>query len=65
MKRIITITFGVLGALAGLGFICPALAQLRLQGALSGLSVVLLLLGLILAAAGGAATWRGIRSSRP
>ena len=43
MKRIITIIAGILGVLIGLGFVFPAVAQWRTTGAMTGLSVALLL----------------------
>ncbi|HEY6168187.1 MAG TPA: hypothetical protein VI454_09120 [Verrucomicrobiae bacterium] len=61
MKRILTITFGVVGIFVGVGFICPAIAQLRSNGSLPGAGVALLLLGILLAVGGGTAAFRGFR----
>ena len=61
MKRILTIIAGILGVLIGLGFVFPAVAQWRTTGAMTGLSVALLLLGLALTLGGGGAALCGIR----
>ncbi len=52
MKPSVKIILGVVGVLVGLGFIMPAVALWRTQGALPGSSIALLLLGLSLTAAG-------------
>ena len=52
MKRKFTTVIGIFGVLIGLGFILPALAQLRTSGSLPGLSVALLLLGTALSIGG-------------
>lgn len=59
MKRILTIIAGILGVLIGLGFVFPAVAQWRTLGALPGMSVALLLLGIALTL--GGAAFCGIR----
>ena len=61
MKRILTIIAGILGVLIGLGFVFPAVAQWRTLGALPGMSVALLLLGIALTLGGGGAAFCGIR----
>ena len=53
MKRNLQTLGGTVLVLVGLGFICPALAQLRAQGALPSVSVALLLLGVLLSLGGG------------
>lgn len=57
MKPFITMLLGVVGLLAGLGFVMPASAP----GALPVVSVVLLGLGLLIAAAGLFAGRSGLR----
>ena len=64
MKRILTITLGVLGIFVGAGLICPALAQLRTHGSLPGVGVALLLLGVLLVVGGSATAFRGVRRRR-
>ncbi len=61
MKRILTIIAGILGVLIGLGFIFPAIALWRTSGALPGMSVALLLLGIALTVGGGGAAFHGFR----
>lgn len=61
MKRIFTIIAGILGVLIGLGFVFPAVALWRTSGALPGMSVALLLLGLALTLGGGSAAFCGFR----
>lgn len=61
MKRILTIIAGILGVLIGLGFVFPAVAQWRAFGALPGMSVALLLLGIALTLGGGSAAFCGIK----
>jgi hypothetical protein len=61
MKRNLQIIGGILAVLVGLGFICPALAQLRSQGALPSMGVALLLLGVLLLLGGGGTVVAGIR----
>lgn len=53
MKRNLQILGAVVAVLVGLGFIMPAVAQLRTQGALPGVGVALLLLGVFLSLGGG------------
>jgi hypothetical protein len=52
---------GIFGVLIGMGFICPAIAELRLQGVLPAQGVALLLLGVLLLTAGGGAAIRAVR----
>lgn len=61
MKCIMAIISGLLGLLAALGFICPAVAQLRTQGALPTLGVITLFLGVLLAISGGIVIVYGVR----
>lgn len=64
MKRNLQIIGGVVAVLVGLGFIMPAVAQLRTQGALPTVSVALLLLGLLLSLGGGWGVLTGVRQPR-
>lgn len=64
MKRNLPILVGVVAVLVGLGFIMPAVAQLRAQGALPAVGVVLLLLGVFLSLAGGWGVLAGVRQTR-
>ena len=61
MKRNLQIIGGVVAVLVGLGFIMPAVALLRTQGALSGVDIALLLLGVFLSLGGG---WGVLASAR-
>ncbi len=61
MKRNFQIIGGVVAVLVGLGFIMPAVALLRTQGALSGVDIALLLLGVFLSLGGG---WGVLASAR-
>lgn len=62
MKNIVLILSGTLGVLIGLGLVFPALAQLRTQGSLAALGVVLLMLGVALSLGGLATAVAGLRS---
>lgn len=64
MNRTITLITGVLFVLVGLGFVFPAIAQLRDTGALPAFSVALLLLGLTLTLSGGGAVVYSARRLR-
>jgi hypothetical protein len=64
MKRILTIIAGILGVLLGLGFVFPAVALWRTSGTLPGVSVALLLLGLVLTLGGGGTVFCGFRKDR-
>jgi hypothetical protein len=61
MKRIFMIVFGILGVLVGLGFVFPAIAQLRQTGSMAGFEVALLLLGIALTLSGGGAVLYGAK----
>ena len=52
MKRILLISTGIIGVLAGLAFVMPALAQYRHTGAMSDQEVGLCLLGMVLTIGG-------------
>jgi len=52
---------GIVAVLIGAGLIMPAVAQLRMQGALPAQSVALLLLGVFLLTGGGGAVARAVR----
>ena len=64
MKPAVKIVLGVAGVLVGLGFIMPAVALWRTQGALPIGDIGLLLLGLILTAGGLYSGTTGIRRLR-
>jgi hypothetical protein len=55
---------GCVAILVGLGFVFPALAQLRDQGHLIGLEIGLLILGVLLTLGGLASLGWGIRAFR-
>ena len=55
MKRTLKIIIGTVVFFLGTGFVMPALAQWRLEGAMTGVSVALLLLGVVLTLSGGSA----------
>jgi hypothetical protein len=60
MKPMFAIIGGTIGVLVGVGFICPAVAKLRL----AGLDISLLLLGIALTLAGVGSAFCGIRKLR-
>jgi hypothetical protein len=60
MKPTIKIILGIIAALVGMGFVMPAIAQWKQEGAMTGLSVMLCLLGSIMTLAGIGAAVRGI-----
>jgi hypothetical protein len=64
MKRNLQIIGGVVAVLVGLGFIMPAVAQLRTQGALPAVGVALLLLGVFLSLGGGWGVLTGVRQPK-
>ena len=64
MKRAVILFAGVLFVLVGLGFVFPAVAQMRDTGALPTFGVALLLLGLALTFGGGGAVVYGARRLR-
>jgi len=55
MKRILKIILGVIAVLVGMGFVMPAIAQWRHEGAMTGSSVALCLLGAVMTLAGAGA----------
>lgn len=61
MKRAMIVSAGVLIVLVGLAFVFPAIAQLRDTGALPGLGVALLFLGVGLTLGGVGAAYCGAR----
>ncbi len=60
MKRTLKIILGIIAALVGMGFVMPALAQWRHEGAMMGSSVALFLLGAVLTLAGVGAAFQGV-----
>ena len=60
MKRTLKIILGIVAVLVGMAFVMPALAQWRHEGAMTGLSVALLLLGAVMTLAGGGAAIQSI-----
>ena len=58
MKRPLKIIIGTIAVLVGMGFVMPALAQWRHEGAMTGMSVALLFLGIVLTLGGGGAAIR-------
>ena len=60
MKRTLKIILGIIAVLVGMGFVMPAVAQWHNEGAMTGLSVALLLLGAVMTLAGGGAAIQGI-----
>jgi hypothetical protein len=64
MKKSAMFLVGAIGVLVGMGFVMPAVAQMRDTGALPTVSVGLLLLGLALTLGGGGAVVYGTRLPR-
>jgi hypothetical protein len=62
MWRWLFLVLGVLGIYVGVGFMLPAVAQLKIQGTLPGLSVALMALGLVLTLGGLALAGFGIKA---
>ena len=60
MKPLIKIILGIVTVLIGMGFVMPAVAQWKHEGAMTGMSVVLCLLGLVLTLAGAGTTIHGL-----
>ena len=58
MKRTLKTIIGTIAVLVGMGFVMPALAQWRHEGAMTGMSVALLFLGIVLTLGGGSAAIR-------
>jgi hypothetical protein len=65
MKRILFTLAGVVAGLVGLGFVMPAVALWRQEGALAGANVALLLFGVVLALGGGTLVATAFRNARP
>jgi len=61
MKRTIIICAGIMGILAGMAFVMPAVAQYRHEGAMTSDEVLLFVLGLALTLGGGGASVYGVR----
>ena len=60
MKQPIKIILGIVAVLIGMGFVMPAVAQWKQEGAMTGMSVVLCLLGLVLTLVGAGVTIQGL-----
>jgi hypothetical protein len=61
MKRIIIIGNGIAGILIGMALVMPALAQHQHTGAMTGESVVALIIGLVLTIGGAGSAWCGFK----
>ena len=61
MKRTILISAGIMGILAGMAFVMPAVAQYRHEGAMTSNEVILFVLGTVLTLGGGGASFHGFR----
>lgn len=64
MKKIIFISLGILGILIGIGFVMPAVAQYRNEGALKNDEPLLLVLGTILTLGGIVAAFKGVKTRK-
>jgi hypothetical protein len=64
MKRAIIISAGIIGVLAGLGFVFPAIALMHNSGGLPNASVGLLLLGVGMTLGGITAAFRALMGRR-
>lgn len=60
MKRTIKIILGIAAVLIGMGFVMPAIAQWQHEGAMTGMSIMLCLLGTVLTLAGASAAIHSI-----
>ena len=60
MKRTFKIILGIIAVLVGMGFVMPAVAQWRHEGAMTALSVALFLLGTVMTLAGVGAAIHGV-----
>ena len=58
MKRPLKIIIETIAVLVGMGFVMPALAQWRHEGAMTGMGVALLFLGIVLTLGGSGAAIR-------
>lgn len=59
MKPLIKIILGIVAVLIGMGFVMPAIAQWRHEGAMTGVSVALCLLGALMTLGGIGAAIQG------
>jgi hypothetical protein len=64
MKRSLILVMGICLVLVGMGFVMPAVAQMRDTGALPTVGVGLLLVGVVLTLGGGGAVVYGTRRLR-
>lgn len=55
---------GVAAVLVGLGFICPAVAEWRVQGVLAVVNLLLLAFGIVLTLGGAGSVIQGVRGVR-
>ena len=60
MKPLIKIILGIVAVLIGMGFVMPAVAQWKHEGAMTGMSVMLCLLGLVLTLVGAGTAIRAL-----
>ena len=60
MKQPIKIILGVIAVLIGMGFVMPAVAQWKNEGSMTGMSVLLCLLGAVLTLAGAGTAIRAL-----
>ena len=60
MKRTMIIVAGIIAVLVGMGFVMPAIAQWRHEGAMTTSSVLLGLLGFVLTLGGMGTAARGV-----
>ena len=60
MKQPIKIILGIVAVLIGMGFVMPAVAQWKNEGAMTGASAALCLLGTVVTLAGIGAAIQGI-----
>ena len=61
MKPPLKIILGIVAVLIGMGFVMPAIAQWKHEGAMTGISVILGLLGAVMTLAGIAAAIQGVK----
>lgn len=60
MKPPLKVILGILAVLIGMGFVMPAIAQWKHEGAMTGMSVLLCLLGGVMTLTGIGAAIQGI-----